>query len=201
MSKTVAVFSGRSTSEMKRAGGSGYWIVQPERIENAEFALLVRNHRESYAVKDFDHGQAFFIGKISGCKSLRRNRSEKGKTRRIIKFSEYAELPNSDQFKQAWKKLTGGQRYPISYLNTEEMLSILDLNLDNLTWLPFPSEENWDLKEEEEEDDDSDFDFDFDREGNDIAPMPLTEAMEIAKSIVAEAAGVEANQVSIQINF
>ena len=43
-------------------------IVRTDRIKSAEYVILIRNHRETWAVKDgLGHGQAFMVGKISGC--------------------------------------------------------------------------------------------------------------------------------------
>ena len=51
---------------MESEGGSGYWIARTDRIKSAEYVILIRNHRETWAVKDgLGHGQAFMIGKIT----------------------------------------------------------------------------------------------------------------------------------------
>lgn len=177
MGLIVAFFTGKDLSIIKKEGGSGYWVAKEERILEAEYALLIRNHRESWSIKNdgLEHGQAFFIGKISGC-------FEEYENRKVIEFSEYALLPNQDEFKNAWGNLTGGQRNPVAYLDTESVLSVLGLNLKSLDWVPFESLERLTIEEW-------------------AAEMTLEEAMQTAKRLVATVANIDDSQVSIQVNF
>lgn len=173
----VAVFTGKDLSTIQKEGGSGYWVAKEERILEAEYALLIRNHRESWAIKNdgLEHGQAFFIGKISGC-------VEEYENRKVIEFSEYALLPNQEEFKNAWGDLTGGQRNPVAYLDTESVLSVLGLNLKSLDWAPFEGVKRSTIEEW-------------------AAEMSLEEAMQTAKRLVATVANIDDSQVSIQVNF
>lgn len=184
MSTTIAVFTGKNLPIIEKEGGAGYWIVQSKRVLEAKYALLIRNHRESWSVKNdgLDHGQAFLIGKISGCVD-----ADYKQNRKVIQFSEYALLPNQDNFKSAWKHLTDGQRYPIAYLNTDEILETLDLDLDQLEWMDFNDLSSPIPIEAKDEDSDE--------------KLELPDAMLKAKRIVADAANVDTDQVTIQINF
>lgn len=173
----VAVFTGKDLSTIQKEGGSGYWVAKEERILEAEYALLIRNHRESWAIKNdgLEHGQAFFIGKISGC-------VEEYENRKVIEFSEYVLLPNQEEFKNAWGNLTGGQRNPVAYLDTESVLSVLGLNLKTLDWAPLEGSKRLTVEEW-------------------ASKMSLEEAMQTAKSLVATVAKIDDSQVSIQVNF
>ena len=177
MSILVAVFTGKDLSILTKEGGSGYWVAKEERILEAEYALLIRNHRESWSIKNdgLEHGQAFFIGKISGC-------FEECGNRKVIQFSKYALLPNQEKFKNAWGNLTKGQRNPVAYLDTESVLNILDLNIEMLHWLPFEQVKMNTMQDR-------------------IYEMTLEEAIQTAKNLVAEVAGIDESQVSIQVNF
>ncbi len=187
MNNVIGIFTGKDLKWMESEGGSGYWIAKTDRIKNAKYVIFVRNHRETWAVKDdgLQHGQAFMIGRISGCVP-----TPKYLGRKLIQISEYSLLPDTLNFKQAWKKLTGGQRYPVAYLNTDDLSSELDLDVDNLEWTvfdPSPSTENdGAVPENVNASDDA---------------KELSEIIAEAKEMIAHAAGVDADKVNIQINF
>ncbi len=113
MSKIIGIFTGKDLNRMKKDGGTGFWRARAHRIQHADYAIFVRNHRESWAAKDdhIDHGQVFMIAKVGGCDDAPNHNG-----RKIIKLSDYALLPNEAISKKAWSKLTGGQRYPVAYL-------------------------------------------------------------------------------------
>ncbi len=184
--KCIAVFTGKDLDRMKNEGGSGYWKIQEHMVKNAKYAFFIRNHRESWSCKDVDHGQVFMIGKISDCVSAEDDFPE----RKIIKISEYALLDNSDKFKKAWSALTGGQRYPISYLNTdkenEDVFKILDLDIETINWKKF-----------EPKLDQSDFLI----ENKEISDTDLSEIILKAKDLISKGTGISIDKISIQINF
>lgn len=188
MAKVIGVFTGKDLKWMESEGGSGYWIARTDRIKSAEYVILIRNHRETWAVKDgLGHGQAFMIGKISGCIPTKKHAG-----RKIIQISEYALLPDTQNFKSAWKKLTGGQRYPVAYLNTNDLLQHIDLDVGVLEWTAFnpnPNAEN-----------DSNETGTVGAEEVDET-KELSEIIAEAKEMVAHAAGIEVAKVSIQISF
>lgn len=186
MDKVIAVYSGKQLEWLEEEGGIGYWIVQSSRIQEAKYILVMRNHRETWAAKDdgLKHGQAYMLAKISGCSS---NTPYKG--RKIILVSEYALLPQNDSMLNAWKKLTNGQRYPVAYLDTNDLLEKmgLDVNAENLHWQPFQAAS---LNQEDADENNKDND------GRDLA-----EVIAEAKEMIAHAADIEISQVNIQINF
>ena len=129
MAKVIGIFTGKDLKWMESEGGSGYWIVRTDRIKSAEYVILIRNHRETWAVKDgLGHGQAFMVGKISGCIPTKKHAG-----RKLIQISEYALLPDTENFKRLGK-LTAGQRYPVAYLNTNDLLQNIDLDVEKLEW-------------------------------------------------------------------
>jgi len=134
MSESVAIFTGKDLAVFREQGGSGYWRVKPERVAKAQYALAIRNLRESYAVTSdgMAHGQAFLIARIAGCTS-----AGPVAGRQLITFDQIAMLPDNDQFKNAWKRLTGGQRFPVKYLETDSLLITLGLSPDQLEWQAF----------------------------------------------------------------
>ncbi|WP_238337822.1 hypothetical protein [Enterobacter kobei] len=109
--KAVVVFTGKDLNIMRTEGGSGYWHARTDRLNDAEYLIAVRNRRETWAVKDLEHGTAFLIAKITGC-----FKNPDYDDRNVITFDEYAVIHSPD----AWKMLTGGQRYPVAYLNAQE---------------------------------------------------------------------------------
>lgn len=185
MAKVIGIFTGKDLKWMESEGGSGYWIARTDRIKSAEYIILIRNHRETWAVKDgLDHGQAFMIGKISDCIPTTKHAG-----RKLIQISEYTLLPDTENFKKAWRKLTGGQRYPVAYLNTNDLLQNLGLNVESLEWNVFNANPN------------------AENDSNDVKALEVDETKELseiiaeAKEMIAHAAGIEAEKINIQISF
>lgn len=141
--KVVAVFSGKDYAEdMRQEGGSGHWLASPVRVEESNFLLVVRNRRETWAKKDHSHGTAFLVGRGLGSKRSPYT------GRIVITFKEYAiiEVPG------AWGKCTGGQRYPVAYLDRSDVEKNLEIKFDELEWLPYEEAEMEAAEEEIEED-------------------------------------------------
>lgn len=187
MDNVIAIFTGRDLEEMREIGGSGYWVVNADNVRNMKYALLVRNDNESLSPNDgIEHGQAFMIGKVSGCVA-----SKRYPTRKLIQISEYSLLKNENNFKESWKKLTSkkntnrGQRYPISYIDTDDLLNKIELDVESLDWIPFEVSPTVEEAVETE-----------DNERNN-----LPEIVAEAKEMIAEAAGVDIDQVEIHIRF
>ena len=189
MAEVIGIFTGKDLKWMESEGGSGYWIARTDSIKSAQYVILIRNHRETWAVKDgLGHGQAFMIGKISGCIPTKKHAG-----RKLIQISEYSLLPNTENFKKAWKKLTEGQRYPVAYLNIKDLLEKLDLDVSTVEWSAFNAnpnaEKDLDLFDTESGSDNSD------------ETKELSEIIAEAKEMIAHAAGIEADKVNIQISF
>lgn len=183
MSKIIVVFTGKSLKAMQEDGGSGHWTAKSDRIKDSDYVLMVRNDREKWADKvNAEHGQAFMIGKVSGCVL-----SHKHDDRRVIKISEYSLLPDTENFKEAWSKLTKGQRFPVAYLNDTDLLTKLNLNIKDLVWTKFESL--------------------LDNSKAAILKPLIDETKDLAtviseaKQIIAHAAGVETDKIDIQIKF
>ncbi|NML19123.1 hypothetical protein [Azohydromonas caseinilytica] len=125
--ESVVVFTGKDRSTMTQEGGSGHWAARDDRISNAEYVVCVRNRREQWAATDLEHGTAFLVGKIAGTTPAPYD------GRVIIKFSEYAEINVPD----SWKAITGGQRFPVAYIETNKLFNALGIKLESLEWKPF----------------------------------------------------------------
>lgn len=109
---------------MREDGGCGHWTASPIRVEAAQYLVCVRNRREQWAATDFEHGVAFLIAKISGTKP------SPHAARITIEFSTYAMLDISN----AWQVIAKGQRFPVAYLETSELLRRLAINPQELVW-------------------------------------------------------------------
>lgn len=124
----VAVFTGKNLQNgMAADGGSGHWIAREWRVNEAEYLLCVRNRRETWAETDVEHGTAFLVARISGTSN------SEYENRIVINFNEYAEIDVPD----AWHLCTGGQRYPVAYLDTDLVQESLGLDFSTLDWKPF----------------------------------------------------------------
>lgn len=122
--ESVIVYTGKDLRRMREEGGCGHWTASPIRVEAAEYLVCVRNRREQWAAMDYGHGVAFLIARIT------RTKPSPHAARITIEFSSYAMLDIPD----AWQLLANGQRFPVAYLETAELLRRLDLNPDDLDW-------------------------------------------------------------------
>ena len=143
--------------------------------------IAVRNRRETWAVKDLEHGTAFLIAKITGC-----FKNPDYDDRNVITFDEYAEIHSPD----AWKMLTDGQRYPVAYLKAQEAFLRIGVTPEQLEWKKFhsssPSAPNTvvpGLAEEKTE------------------QLSLNEAIERAKKDISNATGIDSSAITISIKI
>ena len=116
--------------------------------------------------------------------------SFKGIRRKVIHISEYALLPDTANFKKAWRKLTDGQRYPLSYITTDDLLENIDLDVESLEWSIF-----------EDKSRSKDVISAIDEISGEQDENALSDIIAEAKHMVACVAGIDESKVSIQINF
>jgi hypothetical protein len=125
--ESVIVYTGKDLRQMREDDGCGHWTASAIRVEAAQYLICVRNQREKWAAKDFEHGTAFLIAKITSAKP------SVHAARIIVSFDSFAMLDIRD----AWALLAKGQRFPVAYLETNELLQRLQLDPDKLTWQSF----------------------------------------------------------------
>jgi hypothetical protein len=122
--ESVIVYTGKDLRQMREDGGCGHWTASPIRVEAAQYLVCVRNRREQWAAMDFEHGTAFLIALIKSTKPSAHA------ARITIEFETYAML----DIRNAWQLLVKGQRFPVAYLETSELLRRLQLNPTELSW-------------------------------------------------------------------
>lgn len=122
--ESVIVYTGKDLRRMREEGGCGHWTASPERVQAAQYLVCVRNRREQWAATDFEHGAAFLIAKIHGIKP------SPHAARITIEFKSYAML----DIPGAWQLLAKSQRFPVAYLETDELLRRLEIEPETLNW-------------------------------------------------------------------
>lgn len=170
----VIIFSGENLETIRQQGGTGDWILNTNNFINVEYVLIIRNLKNELADKSdgYDHGQAFILGKFQAIKP------KEASDRKIIQISEFVQLPHQESFKNAWAKLTSGQRNPITYKNSSEVLEKIKLNPDN-------PEFKWQKMQPAEEE----------------INLSLADIINEARNKIAKAANVDKSKVNIQISF
>lgn len=123
--ESVVVFSGKTLATMREEGGSGHWPARAERVGNCEYVVCVRNRRERWSATDLEHGTAFLIARID------KVTPSPYPNRIVITFERYAALHVPD----AWRLLTNGQRFPVAYDKTADILRKLRIDPHKLSWL------------------------------------------------------------------
>lgn len=132
MANVVMTFTGHSFRSITNMRGSGHWPGSAKRMAESQYVVCVRNRRMPWAAKDYPHGTAFLVGRVVGTVD------SDLPDRTIIRFDRYAHIRVSD----AWKLCTSGQRYPVAFLNSEEVEHHLGFSFEALDWkdLPAPDE-------------------------------------------------------------
>ncbi len=134
MSKqTLVVYTGVNLEMLQTEGGSGYWSIADKQLANLDYFIATKNHNQPYTTDthQYPKGCAFFIAKIAGM-FTETDSHYQGK--KVVTFSEYAKIcvPN------AWFKLTETGKLPARrYFNTQDVLRILDIDINQLNWKPF----------------------------------------------------------------
>ncbi|EXI63246.1 hypothetical protein MHD_03730 [Mannheimia granulomatis] len=128
MSESILIYGGKDLKEIKDDSGIGWWVVNQERAEHLEYAVLTRCLTQEWATHDVEQGTAIMICKLSGkvYKAVDSNR-------KCLNFSHYAKI----NIPKVWQKLTGSQRNPFKYIETTDLLKELKLDLKKLEWIPF----------------------------------------------------------------
>jgi len=128
MSESILVFTHRSIEFLTKLNGSTSWQLNQKRAMLCDYVVCVRNSNSGLAEKDFSHGSAFLVGKISNVvQSLNLPRDEH---RYMIEFKEYAEI----LVPKVWK----GWRNPVIYSNTSDIEFDLGINFESLSWKEVP---------------------------------------------------------------
>lgn len=127
--ESIHVFTHRSVEFLTKLGGSTSWILDPIRAQNCEYIICSRNNNNGLAESDgIDHKSAFLIGRVSNVvPSLNIPRDE---NRFMVEFSEFS-LITLDNF---WQ----GERNPIVYLDTWNLLTDGYLDFSTLNWQKVP---------------------------------------------------------------
>lgn len=170
--QSVIVFSGEDINVIKQQGGTGNWVIKTEKLTQTEYVLVVRNAKKGFNDDVYEHGQAFLLGKIQAIKELKDESN-----RKLIQISEFIELPQQEHLKDAWRVLTGSQRYPVSYKETSELIAYLRFDLFHADWQK--------MQQVEEED----------------VNLSLADIINEARNKIAKAAKVDKSKVNIQISF
>jgi hypothetical protein len=122
--ESVIVYTGKDLRRMREDGGCGHWTASPIRVEACQYLVCVKNRREQWASMDFEHGVAFLIAQIKSAKPSAHA------ARITIEFDTYAML----DIPGAWQLLAKGQRFPVAYMETADMLRRLQLDPKALDW-------------------------------------------------------------------
>lgn len=177
----VVVYSGRDLDRTKEDGGVGYFVMNPDRVMDCDYILVVRNRNnreEDWATEDeeYQHNQIYMVGKISKVKSF----YDFKPVRRLIEISEYSIIPPNNNL-DVRNKLEHSQREPFVYDNTDHIKEVFGLDIENLTnWQPFiPSKKENNLEPKK--------------------PLSFSETIKKYKKLLADSLGVEESEVHIRI--
>ena len=121
--ESVIVFTCRGVESLCKFNGSDAWTLDPKRVAKCKYLICVNNAKHPLSENTKNHGEGFFVGKISGVTKPLNNKYPK---RYMIEFDEFAEI----QTDVIWK----GKRNPLTYIKTKEF----DVDLDSLDFRKVP---------------------------------------------------------------
>ena len=121
--ESVIVFTCRGKESLCKFNGSDAWTLDPKRVAKCKYLICVNNAKHPLSENTKNHGEGFFVGKISGVTKPLNNKYPK---RYMIEFDEFAEI----QTDVIWK----GKRNPLTYIKTKEF----DVDLDSLDFRKVP---------------------------------------------------------------
>ena len=149
--ESIFVFTHKSINFLTSINGSTSWKIDPFRARKCQYVICVKNRNhplaEALALEGIDkmieHRSAFLIGRVSNVVPSSTN-EVRGQDRYTIQFDQYAEINTSND---AWTKLCDRQRWPVKYLQTEDLKDRfrddLGIDFDSLNFQDV-KEENWD---------------------------------------------------------
>jgi hypothetical protein len=144
--ESIFVFTHKTTEFLTSINGSTSWKIEPSRAKKCKYIVCIKNvNHDQVNINEYaSHGEAFLIGRVSDVVPSSTNKI-RGEDRYTVKFDQYAEINSRSK---AWKKLCGGQRWPVKYLKTAELpemfLNELAFNFNSLDFQDV-QEENWEF--------------------------------------------------------
>ena len=113
MAEIVVIFTCKTLDDIREVGGSGWWKVDPARVQAAGRVLLVHNaHDPRQRGNPERHGQPFLHATVRDVRQ-----DEDG--RWLIRFGEQAEAGGAFR----WP----GYRNPVAYIDEDEVLGALEI--------------------------------------------------------------------------
>lgn len=121
---TIAVFTQDPVDEIVAKGGSGDWVLNPERARHCTYLVCCRKKRWKNMEEQILHRAAFLVGRIRKLVPRDGEAGPRGQKRYFIEMSDYAPVNKPN----AWKKWQN----PVTYTSLE----ILGINVKELEFKP-----------------------------------------------------------------
>lgn len=115
MSDTIVVFTEVTRDAILAEGGSGHWVLNPQRASQAKYLVCCRKSRWSNMEDPTPNGAAFLVGRIKRLRPRTEtaSKSKRGQQRYFIEISDYAVI-TKDNVWQEW-------RNPVRYDSLEKL--------------------------------------------------------------------------------
>ena len=123
----IAVLTADTADSMLAGGGSGDWVVDPDKASAYTYVVCCRNQSWRNRKDKIEDRAAFLVGTIAGLREQPDSTNSRGQKRYLIEMSSYAliNVPN------AWPK---GHRNPVAYRTLKE----LGIDLRRVKLKPLP---------------------------------------------------------------
>lgn len=124
---TIVVFTDFSREEILAQGGSGDWVLNPQRASVCTYLVCCRKPHPRTRLENVPEHAAFLIGRIRDVRKRDEEKNKRGQSRYFIELDEYAEI----QKPGVWSK---DKRNPVLYSTLHE----LSIDPANLRFKPVP---------------------------------------------------------------
>lgn len=123
----IVVFTDFSREEILAQGGSGDWVLNPQRASVCDYLVCCRKPHLRTRLENIPEHAAFLVGRIKDVRKRDAQKNNRGQSRYFIELDEYAEIlkPN------VWSR---DKRNPVLY----STLKGLDIDCAGLRFKPMP---------------------------------------------------------------
>lgn len=127
----IVVFTADQLDSILLAGGSGDWVVSPQKANSCKYIVCCRKPNWINRKEGIPGRAAFLIGRVAGLRERPGSETPRDQLRYLIEMQDYALLPPQPE---VWRE---DVRNPVAYATLDE----LKIDLSELEFKPLPAPE------------------------------------------------------------
>jgi hypothetical protein len=112
--RAITVLTADSMESILARGGSGDWVLNPDKANDCKFLVCCRNETWRTRKEGIKDKAAFLVGVVAGLREQPDTTNSRGQSRYLIEISQYAVV----NIPEAWEK---GVRNPLTYRTLKDL--------------------------------------------------------------------------------